>query len=317
VFINALSMRREPFFRLVEITEPYLMRGATGHPNLSPVDVIGLTLMWFTSRLLQKHLQTMFGQTPAVICRELQRGRAALRSALQVDRDGRIEWPDAPTMQRFSDMVQRKRGELSHVFGFMDGVHFPILNPADVDEQNAYYNGREREVTITNVLVFTPDGCIASVRYNCPGSWHDSIVALPIYDVLNNIILTPPPYRIIADSAFVATDRCVTCLTVTQAASATRAAQQMNAAVVSVRQAAEWGMHSLQSVFHRLTLPFPCDVAYNQQVLDVAFRLFNFHARWDGNQTRTVFDPDDVIDNNNLADLIDQHNRYLIARFNL
>jgi hypothetical protein len=81
----------------------------------------------------------------------------------------------------------------------------------------------------------------------------------------------------------------------TQAALANPAALRMNAAVVSVRQAAEWGMHSLQSVFHRLTVPFPCDVAFNQQVLDIVLHLFNFRARWDGNQTRTVFEPCDAL----------------------
>ena len=289
-WVSAISIRLAPFARLVDITTPYLVRGRTGHPNLSPVDVVGLTVMWLTSRLLQSDLSLIFGQSPSIICRELQRGRTALRHALRIDHDSRIEWPDAPTMQRFAFMVQNKRHELRDVFGFMDGVHFPIFNPDNPNEQNAYYNGWVREVSVTNVLVFTPDGCIALARFNCPGSWHDSIVALPIYDVLNDPTYTPPPYRIIADSAFVSTDRCVTCLTMTQVAIASRAALRMNAAVVSVRQAAEWGNGALQRTFARLKLPLSADADTRASLLHVVFHLYNLRTRLTGfNQIKSVF----------------------------
>ena len=43
-------------------------------------------------------------------------------------------------------------------------------------------------------------GVIIAARTNAPGSWHDSRVAQPIYNVLQN--KTPDGYYIIADTAF-------------------------------------------------------------------------------------------------------------------
>ena len=191
-------------------------------------------------------------------------------------------------MQHLSLLVQEHRPRLRHVFGFMDGVHFPIFNPKDPEQQNVLYNGHIKYTSITNVIVFTLDGCICMARTNCPGSWHDSITALPIYETLNNVTATPPPFRIIADSAFVATERCITCLTLTQRATASQQVLRMNANVVATRQAAEWGMHTLQSVFNRLTEPLFCDSQFNDRLLLLIFHLFNLRARTNGNQIKAV-----------------------------
>jgi hypothetical protein len=216
-------------------------------------------------------------------------------------------------MARFSGLVNSRRPQLHDIFGFMDGVHLPIFNPSDPTVQNAYYNGWDGGVSVTNVIVFTPDGCICIVRSNCPGSWHDSITALPIYHVLNNPLHTPAPYRIIADSAFTATDRCVTCLTLTQRRNASRAILGMNASITSVRQAVEWGMNTLQSIFNRLTVAMPCDVQYNRRLLLMVFHLFNFRARTHGNQIKTVFDPDD--NDIDIEAMADAHDVMLTAMF--
>jgi hypothetical protein len=45
-------------------------------------------------------------------------------------------------------------------------------------------------------------------------------------------------------------------------------------AVVTARQAVEWGMHSLQSVFARLPVPLPYDPLYTQCLLKLIFHLF-------------------------------------------
>jgi len=167
-----------------------------------------------------------------------------------------------------------------------------------------------------NVLIFTPDGCICAATYNCPGSWHDSAVAVPIYETFNDSGFTPPPFRVIADSAFIASDRCVTCLTLPQRARASVQSLRMNANVVAARQAAEWGMHTLQSVFNRLTLPLPCDTRYNARLFLLAFHLFNFRAKTVGNQIQSVFDPEDnaYID---IEKLMEERESLLNAMFHL
>jgi hypothetical protein len=314
-WILTVGFSRAAFSQLVTITAPYLQRSAIGHPNMQPCDVIGLGLMWITSRLRQKHLCQIFGQTPAIVCRELQRARYALRRALMHDNDARIAWPSPSEMATFAAIIKAKR-RIKHVFGFMDGVHFPIFRPNDVNVQSAYYNGWLKGVSVTNVLVFTPDGCICMARTNCPGSWHDSVTAIPIYRVLNDPILTPPKNRIIADSAFVRTSSCRTCLTMPQRLHASQHMLSTNADVVKTRQAAEWGMNTLQSTFNRLTVPLPCDIVWNRNLLRLVFHLFNFKARWDGNQTRTVFDPDDGYDVDAESEAIN-HDRYLHAIFHL
>ena len=67
---------------------------------------------------------------------------------------------------------------------------------------NAYYNSWKSYCSVTNVLVFAPDGCIIWARYNLPGSYHDSRLARPLYTMLLNPTLTPLPFALVADTAF-------------------------------------------------------------------------------------------------------------------
>ena len=43
-------------------------------------------------------------------------------------------------------------------------------------------------------------GCVIATRLNAPGSWHDSHVAQPIYEML--CTGTPDGYYLVADMAF-------------------------------------------------------------------------------------------------------------------
>ena len=105
-------------------------------------------------------------------------------------------------MQHYSKLVEGRESTLSNIFGFVDGLWLPILEPSDSDTQNAYYNGWKSCHNISNVIVWAPDGTILWARYNCPGSWHDYNVSQPLLDLLDNPISTPAPYQLLADSAF-------------------------------------------------------------------------------------------------------------------
>jgi len=53
----------------------------------------------------------------------------------------------------------------------------------------------------------------------------------------------------------------------------------LSAAVVRGRQAAEWGMRTLQGMFARLKSILPVDAHKRATILQVSFGLFNFQTR--------------------------------------
>ena len=72
-------------------------------------------------------------------------------------------------MEEYSHMISLRDPSIQNCFGFVDGVWMQVLEPADVEAQNAYYNGWKACCNISNVIVWAPDGCIIWARYNCPG----------------------------------------------------------------------------------------------------------------------------------------------------
>jgi hypothetical protein len=218
--------------------------------------------------------------------------------AVVKDKDSRIAWPNAEEMRAYSDIIKAHEPGISNVFGFVDGVYFRCDDPADSDTQNAYYNGWKSCCSITNVLVFAPDGTIIWACYNMPGSWHDAVLARHLFNKLLNPMETPSPYCLIADSAFPSTkelqDRIITPPKVNQIYennyNSVRSNTATAAEVIKARQGVEWGMHSLQSAFARLGVPLPFDPPYTHCLLKLIFHLYNLRVRKVGlNQLRTVY----------------------------
>jgi hypothetical protein len=56
-------------------------------------------------------------------------------------------------------------------------------------------------------------------------------------------------------------------------------AQEKSGAITFVRQAAEWGMGSVQKVYRRLLHPLPYDKEKRKLRLDNLFRLANYRVR--------------------------------------
>ncbi|KAF1788804.1 hypothetical protein GQ600_27324 [Phytophthora cactorum] len=64
----------------------------------------------------------------------------------------------------------------------------------------------------------------------------------------------------------------------------------MHNAITSVRQAAEWGMGSIQKVYSRLNLPLSYDPTIRGLRLANLFRMANYRVRTVGiSQIRTTF----------------------------
>ena len=295
--LNTTGFDRGSFLHMLSLFTPLWYQRRRVHRRCAqPADVLGLCLQWLNTSTRQKTLCQVFALPPATLCRLLRYGLHTLLVALQHDHDSRIQWPSVDEMQEYCDVISAYEPSVTNIFGYVDGVYFRCTDPPDFYAQNAYYNSWKGYCSITNVVVFAPDGCIIWARYNLPGSWHDSRLARRLYELLQNPTYTPPNAALVADTAFERTkemrDRIITPPKVGEL-ERWRTEHEPTLppeAVVRVRQAAEWGMHSLQSVFARLSLPIPFDEPFNERLLRLIFHLFNLRTRRVGlNQTQTVY----------------------------
>ncbi|EFP76492.1 uncharacterized protein PGTG_02933 [Puccinia graminis f. sp. tritici CRL 75-36-700-3] len=96
-----------------------------------------------------------------------------------------IIWPSTEErIQPYAETIKKRFPLLKNCFGFLDGLNLPICVAEDDD----------------CIIAFDPDGKIMYAILNAPGSWHDSAIAVPLYERLLNH--TPDGYRIISDTAF-------------------------------------------------------------------------------------------------------------------
>ncbi|KAE9217726.1 hypothetical protein PF004_g14076 [Phytophthora fragariae] len=181
---------------------------------------------------------------------------------------------------------------------FFETEQSNVQQPSNPDVQNAHYNGWLHNVYVTGTFCFSADGLIVWANHNCPGSWNDGDISLDFRRILADPRVNPDPrYGIVTDSAFPCgkemADRVMTPLKEGDLSrlvpSVRRAAKIMSGAVTFVRQSAEWGMGSVEKVYHRLLLPLPYDVNKRKTRLDNLFRMSNFHVRTVGiSQIRTT-----------------------------
>ncbi|EFP76083.2 uncharacterized protein PGTG_02524 [Puccinia graminis f. sp. tritici CRL 75-36-700-3] len=244
-------------------------------------------------------LQQIFAITPSVCSRYLGGGLQVLLRVLQTLPNARITWPSSEERcQSYSDMITRKYPLLKKCFAFIDGLNLPILVSGDDDVQNAYYNGWTCSHYCSSILTFAPDGTLIYAVLNTPGPWYDSYIAEPLYQkLLNN---TPLGYRVISDTAFPRKGARLQ----GRILAPTKRGEKMpssdsefahkkvlNEQLVCARQAAEWGMHSIQGSFARIKLPLPADDhQFRTDVLQVICRLHQIRCREvQINQTRSVY----------------------------
>ncbi|EGZ24867.1 hypothetical protein PHYSODRAFT_296798 [Phytophthora sojae] len=200
-------------------------------------------------------------------------GLKILLEILKLAPDGRISWPR--TLQQFeyfASLIADRHPGLSGAFCFIDGVKIPVAESLDEDTQNSQYNGWTCSHYCSSVFVFAPDGTIICALMNAPGSWHDAAVAQDLYGKLQD--KTPEGFFAIADSAFPRSRQGISSRIQTPLKKRSRqprilreqgrfdeleALMARNSELVSARQAAEWGMRSLQGSFARLKMPLPAD----------------------------------------------------------
>jgi hypothetical protein len=288
---NQYDPPREPPIRLP--------RGKRGRPaGLNIQGKLALLLYHLHGKMDQKELCQIFGIVPATCSQTLSQMLPLVLQVLKKEPDARIQFPTHQECYEFSEQIAALHPNLPcRIWGFMDGVFFFNRNHPDPNIQNAFYNGWKSATSVTNVLVFTPDGCICWAATNRPGSWHDARVVLPLYEKLHT--QTPEGYKLVADAAFQAwMDKVITPLKKNQFSSdPMRAAFQLRQhhRVVSVRQPAEWGMRALQASFQRLTVPLTAsNYEYNGVLINCCLHLYNYRTRRvpGFNQIKTVFSSD-------------------------
>jgi hypothetical protein len=140
-------------------------------------------------------------------------------------------------------------------------------------------------------------GEIIGCRYNCPGSWHDARVAENIYDKLSD--RTPDDAWLVSDTAFPnLAGKIKKPMKAGQHLHGTPAEIAELVAfdneLLSCRQAAEWGMRTIQGSFGRLKLPLPADRHRDREViLELCTRLTNVRVRTVGvSQIKSVYLPE-------------------------
>jgi hypothetical protein len=144
-------------------------------------------------------------------------------------------------------------------------------------------------------------GVIIAANFNAPGSWHDSRVAQPIYDKLQNE--TPDGFYLVADTAFprgaveiegriMAPIKSGQRLRGTDDEIEERFAYDRE--LLSFRQTAEWGMRSIQGSFGQLRMPLQInDKDARGDLLEICFRLHNLRTRRIGyNEIEKVYMPE-------------------------
>lgn len=314
-FISSMGVDPPTFDYLVGLLKTYqiqqFMQANNRMPNLQELfnkngrpealDIqgrLGLTLHYLTSTMKQKTLCQLFGISPSTVSVTIKSTLSALDSVLKNDTYARIQYPNAEEMLQFSRQIKQRHPELPcDIFGFMDGVFFPMFNHENPQMQNRYYNGWKGVASATNILVFTPDGCICFAVLNYPGSAHDVKVADKVYDMLQDH--TPENFMLLADAAFQFTHyQILTPFKKKQLSTDPILRQiqlQLHKMVVQARQPAEWGMRALQGKFARLKEPLSAsDIEQNLITIRVCCFLLNLCTRLmgEGNQIKAVFDGD-------------------------
>ena len=114
--------------------------------------VLGVLLHYLNSTMRIKTLSQIFGASPAIVSRCINNTMTVLCDVLRELPCGVIQWPSHDQMKIFASMIHDREPRLTNVFGFMDGVWFPMFNPSNPLTQNAYFNGWKQCTNVSNVV---------------------------------------------------------------------------------------------------------------------------------------------------------------------
>jgi len=262
---------------------------------------LALVLMHINSTMDLSVLGLVFALTESTACNYLECGLHHFHAAVSSMDDARVEWPDKDRMKYLSGLASAREPLIRFAFGTVDGCNLRVLEPTDINLQNAMYNGWLSSTYVSNIIVWLFDGCAGLAILNAPGSWHDSAVSVSggLYQTL--MFKTPTPYALVADSAFPRSGELAP--KILRPRKDNEAPPEdlhervidmaLQRQVISLRQAAEWGMGAFQRTCPRLKKPLSWDPAKRLRLLESCIRFVNLRTRRIGlNQIQTVFEAD-------------------------
>ncbi|KZV59014.1 hypothetical protein PENSPDRAFT_695526 [Peniophora sp. CONT] len=168
--------------------------------SLDAVGALGLALHYLCSTAYEISLQQMFALIPATTSCYILFSLAILLKTLRGMEHGHISWPVGEQFEQYAEVVRKRHGLLYGAFGSVDGLNLACQVSADLKIENACFNGWLHNHYISSVIVFNALGMIIWAKLNCPGSWHDSRIALSLHCRLRDETLEG--YYLVADSAF-------------------------------------------------------------------------------------------------------------------
>jgi hypothetical protein len=203
-FLNLTGFTREAFIELSQLIfseeelndEPIKGRKHT----LNCFARLGLLLFFVGSRVQIKYLCMLFGAVSSIIDRDIKEMIRRVIETLRAHPAAMIKFPNVEEMTRYAELVRRREPYVRGVIGFLDGLSLPIQCSSDEDEQNAFYNGYYHDTAVNNIFLFSPLGKILFASINCPGSWHDSVVAAPLIELC--ITKLVDDFKICVDQGF-------------------------------------------------------------------------------------------------------------------
>jgi len=277
-----------------------------GGRSLDSVGALGLYLHWINSTMPDTSLVEIFALIPTTVTRYIHFAQDILLTLLRDLPEGAIQFPSGDRMghnefEEYTQIIQARHPRLVGAIGTMDGLKLDVQAHGDPLIASSNYNGWVSGYYISNIFVFSPKGEINACCLNAPGSWHDSRVARPIYQKLDNEV--PDGYYLVADSAFPRGTNGIDSKIRAPPKSGDRIRimdpdelRERNAflrQLVSYRQSVEWGMREIQGSFGRLRIPLDAnDPTGRSNLLELCARLHNVRVRRVGiGQIRNVYVP--------------------------
>jgi hypothetical protein len=266
---------------------------------LDATDVTALTLHYFATRCSHKTLQMIFGVSHSILSRDLRLGMETLAQVLQNMEDAEVRWPSHEEMYAFALAIRGDDAptDIFWPFAFVDGLALPIEQPSGVIEQNNYYSGYHHCTVVNNIFAFGPDGCIMWYSVNNPGHHADGGCVEGLYNRLRDLQYTPAAFGVIADAAFY--NHFMGPKVMTPVKEGTHFSRievvrelqkRCHRWITFKRQAAEWGMRTLQSAFPRLKNNLCNNADVRLLLLKIVIGLHNLRTRRVGlNQIKTVY----------------------------
>lgn len=261
---------------------------------------LGLTLFWTRTTCYQWTMGPFFGMVSTCVSLWLRFGKRVLARVLMNRPEAQIRMPSDTEVLGFINAVSKKHPALLNVGYVGDGMKILFEKASDHRKQSMFYNGWKGDHFITNLFVFAPNGKIVAAILNCPGTMHDSELAMvgdpSVYQKLDAWYETYG-LKCVMDSAFCTTNRQSIIKSIPREKLWAYSENLEHARVLdqalSLRQSAEWGMRALQGAMPRLKTRWPFEERGERDIgLTMLALLFNYKAERMGlNQIRNVYWP--------------------------